>query len=177
MAGAVWVTENSFLEEIIFWKFFLYVFWIFRLKAFAEWSTMTSLSCSRNTTREWWQKTNYLQHKTTRRVGERIPLQPIHLQAEKIRNRAIARTYGKTSENLVPESAEKMEKRKQDSGGSLKEGRNSEANRTTKRAGPKCFWKFDNDKQHEQLSEFLQQGELDAASEKKLRVSFFNAKL
>jgi len=70
-----------------------------------------------------------------------------------------------------------MEKRKEDSGGSLKEGRNSEANRTTKRAGPKCFWKFDNDEQHEQLSEFLQQGELDAASEKKLRVSFFNAKL
>ena len=51
----------------------------------------------------------------------------IHLQAEKIRNRAIARTYGKTSENLVPESAEKMEKRKQDRGGSLKEGRNSGA--------------------------------------------------
>ena len=36
MAGAVWVTENSFLEEIIFWKCFLYVLWIFRLKAFAE---------------------------------------------------------------------------------------------------------------------------------------------
>ena len=70
-----------------------------------------------------------------------------------------------------------MEIRKQDNGGSLKEGRNSEANGTTKRAGPKCFRKFDNDKQHEQLSEFFQQGELDAASERKLRVPFFNTKL
>ena len=67
---------------------------------------------------------NYLQHKTTRRVRERIPLQPIPLQAEKIRNRAIARTYGQTSENLVPESAEEMEKRKQGCRESLEE-RNS----------------------------------------------------
>ena len=70
-----------------------------------------------------------------------------------------------------------MEKRKQSCRESLEECRNSEANETTKRAGPKYFRKFDNDKQHEQLSEFLQQGELDAASERKLRVSFFNTKL
>jgi len=54
-----------------------------------------------------------------------------------------------------------MEKRKQGCRESLKECRNSEANETTKRAGPKCFRKFDNDKQHELLSEFLQRDELD----------------
>jgi len=45
----------------------------------------------------------------------------------RLRRFEIAQSLGKTSENLVPESAEKMEKRKQDRGGSLKEGRNSGA--------------------------------------------------
>jgi len=75
--------------------------------------TTISLSCSRNTARERGQKPNCLQHKTTRRVGERIPLQQIPLQAEKIRSRAIAGTYRKTSENLVPESPSEMEKENQ----------------------------------------------------------------
>ena len=78
--------------------------------------------CSRKTARVRRQKPNYLQHKTTRRVGERMPLQPIPLQAEKIRSRAIARPdLRETSENLVPESAEEMEKGKQGCRESLKE--------------------------------------------------------
>ena len=99
------------------------------------------------------------------------------MQAAENWNRTISWTYRKTSENMVPEPANEMEKGKQSRRESIGEW-NSRESETVERSKSKRLWKFNNDEQCEHsIREFSQWSKLFSANEGGLRVSIPHAYL